>query len=82
MLLFLWRWPRLGMAGQVGFCALVALSASAVAYGASVAAGTYMVASEMVGWGVLAFFLVASLGMALSSLLVVGNALRLIKRDK
>lgn len=30
-----------------------------------VAAGTYMVASEMIGWGVLAFFLVASLGMAL-----------------
>lgn len=65
MLLFLWRWPRLGMAGQVGFCALVALSASAVAYGGSVAAGTYMLTSEKIGWGVLAFFLISSLGMAL-----------------
>lgn len=65
MLLFLWRWPGVRPAGQVGFCALLALSASAVVYGGSVAAGTYMVVSEKIGWGVLAFFLVASLGMAL-----------------
>ena len=32
---------------------------------ASVAAGSYMVAAEMVGWAVLAFFLVLSLAMAL-----------------
>ena len=32
---------------------------------ASVAAGSYMVASEMIGWAVLAFFLVLSLAMAL-----------------
>ena len=51
--------------GQLAFCGLVALSTSAVAYGASVAAGTYMVTGEMVGWGVLAFFLVLSLAMAL-----------------
>ena len=42
-----------------------ALSTSAVAYGASVAAGTYMVTGEMIGWAVLAFFLVLSLAMAL-----------------
>jgi len=41
------------------------LATSAVAYGASVAAGTYMIAAEMVGWGVLCFFLVLSLAMAL-----------------
>ena len=65
MLLFLWRWRDLGTAGLVGFCGLVALSTSAVVYGASVAAGSYMLVSEMVGWGVLAFFLVISLAMAL-----------------
>lgn len=65
MLLFLWRWPGVRPAGQIGFCALLALSASAVVYGGSVAAGTYMVVSEKIGWSVLAFFLVASLGMAL-----------------
>ena len=63
--LFLWRWPACGTAGQLAFCGLVALSTSAVAYGASVAAGTYMVTGEIVGWGVLAFFLVLSLAMAL-----------------
>src|SRR5215216_5558989 len=65
MLLFLLRWPTLGMAGQVGFCGLVALSASALVYGGVVAAGSYMLASEMIGWAVLAFFLVMSLAMAL-----------------
>ena len=65
MALFLWRWPSLRMAGQLAFCGLVALSTSAVAYGASVAAGTYMVTGEIIGWGMLAFFLVLSLAMAL-----------------
>ena len=65
MLFFLWRWRSLATMGQVAFCGLVALSTSAIAYGAAVAAGTYMVASEMIGWGALAFFLVLSLGMAL-----------------
>lgn len=65
MLLFLWKWRALGMLGQVAFCGLVALSTSAVAYGASVAAGTYMVAGEKVGWAGLAFFLIISLAMAL-----------------
>ena len=49
----------------MGFCGLVALSASALVYGGVVAAGSYMVASEMVGWAVLAVFLVLSLAMAL-----------------
>lgn len=62
---FLWRWRDLGLAGQLAFCGLAALSTSAVAYGASVAAATYMRLSEIVGWGALAFFLVISLGMAL-----------------
>ena len=65
MLFFLWRWPTIGMAGQVGFCGLVALSASALVYGGVVAAGSYMVASEMAGWALLAAFLVLSLAMAL-----------------
>jgi cellulose synthase/poly-beta-1,6-N-acetylglucosamine synthase-like glycosyltransferase/exo-beta-1,3-glucanase (GH17 family) len=65
MALFLWKWPKLRTTGQIAFCGLVALSTSAVAYGASVAAGTYMVTGEIVGWGVLAFFLVLSLAMAL-----------------
>ena len=65
MLFFLWRWRSLATMGQVAFCGLVALSTSAIAYGAAVAAGTYMVTSEMIGWGALAFFLVLSLGMAL-----------------
>ncbi len=56
---------RSALAGQVGFCGLVALSASALVYGGVVAAGSYMLASEMVGWAVLAFFLVMSLAMAL-----------------
>ena len=51
MLLFLWRWPNLGAAGQVGFCGLVALSTSAVVYGASVAAGTYMLIGRDGGLG-------------------------------
>ena len=53
------------MGGQLAFCGLVALSTSALAYGASVAAATYMVTGEMVGWAVLAFFLLLSLAMAL-----------------
>ena len=65
MLFFLWRWPTLGTAGQVGFCGLVALSTSALVYGGVVAAGSYMLASEMIGWAVLAAFLVLSLAMAL-----------------
>ena len=62
---FLWRWRDLGIAGQLAFCGLVALSTSAVAYGASVAAATYMKTSEIVGWSALAFFLIVSLAMAL-----------------
>lgn len=65
MLFFLWRWRGLALAGQIVFCGLVVLSTSAIAFGAAVAAGTYMLTSEMVGWGALAFFLVLSLGMAL-----------------
>ena len=41
---------NLGAAGQMGFCGLVALSTSALVYGASVAAGTYMQIGETVGW--------------------------------
>src|SRR4029450_12221736 len=33
MLFFLWRWPALGTAGQVGFCCLVGASGSAAVYG-------------------------------------------------
>ena len=62
---FLWRWRDLGIVGQFAFCGLVALAASAVAYGGSVAAGTYMRLSEIAGWSALAFFLVISLAMAL-----------------
>jgi hypothetical protein len=69
MVVFLWYWSGLRMAGQLAFCGLVVLSTSAVAYGASVAAGTYMVTGEMIGWGVLAFFLVLSLAMALAQAL-------------
>lgn len=65
MLLFLWYWPGVGLVGQLAFCGLATLSTSAIAYGASVAAGTYMVMGEVVGWAVLAFFLVLSLAMAL-----------------
>jgi cellulose synthase/poly-beta-1,6-N-acetylglucosamine synthase-like glycosyltransferase/exo-beta-1,3-glucanase (GH17 family) len=65
MALFLWKWRNVGMTGQLAFCGLVALSTSAVAYGASVAAGTYMVTGEVIGWAMLAFFLVLSLAMAL-----------------
>ncbi|MBS0223019.1 MAG: glycosyltransferase [Proteobacteria bacterium] len=65
MVLFLWKWRDLRMVGQLAFCGLVALSTSAVAYGAAVAAGTYMVTGEVIGWAILAFFLVVSLAMAL-----------------
>lgn len=65
MVLFLWKWRDLGTVGQLAFCGLVALSTSAVAYGAAVAAGTYMVTGEVIGWAVLAFFLIVSLAMAL-----------------
>jgi cellulose synthase/poly-beta-1,6-N-acetylglucosamine synthase-like glycosyltransferase/exo-beta-1,3-glucanase (GH17 family) len=65
MALFLWKWRDLAAVGQLAFCGLVALSASAVAYGASVAAGTYMVSGEVIGWAMLAFFLIVSLAMAL-----------------
>ncbi|HTO82069.1 MAG TPA: glycosyltransferase, partial [Methylomirabilota bacterium] len=65
MAFFLWRWPNVGMVGQLAFCGLACLASSAVAYGASVAAGTYMIMAEKVGWSVLAFFLVLSLAMAL-----------------
>ena len=66
MLLFLWRWPDLGTAGQVGFCGLVALSASAVVYG-GVGRGRHATCwpARWSGWAVLAFFLVLSLAMAL-----------------
>ncbi len=75
MLLFLWRWPNLGRTGQIGFCGLVALSTSALVYGGSVAAGTYMVASEMMGWAVLAFFLTVSLAMALMQALEMAETI-------
>jgi cellulose synthase/poly-beta-1,6-N-acetylglucosamine synthase-like glycosyltransferase/exo-beta-1,3-glucanase (GH17 family) len=65
MAFFLWRWRGVGLVGQFTFCGLACLATSAIAYGASVAAGTYMVAAEMVGWSMLAFFLVMSLVMAL-----------------
>ena len=42
MLFFLWRWRSLGTAGLIAFCGLAALSTSAVVYGGSVAAGSYM----------------------------------------
>ncbi len=65
MVLFLWKWRDLGTVGQLAFCGVVALSTSAVVYGASVAAGTYMVTGEVIGWAALAFFLIISLAMAL-----------------
>src|SRR5471032_325226 len=65
MVLFLRQWRTLGMLGQIVFCGLVALSTSAVAYGASIAAATYMITSEKVGLAALAFFLIISLAMAL-----------------
>lgn len=65
MAFFLMRWRDLGIVGQLAFCGLVSLSTGAIAYGAAVAAGTYMVTGEMVGWAVLAFFLILSLAMAL-----------------
>ena len=65
MLLFLWRWRDLRTVGQFAFCGLVALSASSVVYAVSVAAGSYMVVAEVVGFGLLGFLLVLSLGMAL-----------------
>jgi cellulose synthase/poly-beta-1,6-N-acetylglucosamine synthase-like glycosyltransferase len=51
--------------GQFAFCGLMALSASSVVYAVSVAAGSYMVVAEVVGFGLLGFLLVLSLGMAL-----------------
>ena len=69
MLLFLWHWRTLGTTGQLAFCGLVVLCTSAVVFGAAKVAGTYMLTSEMIGWGVLAFFLVLSLGMALAQAL-------------
>ncbi|MBV8394590.1 MAG: glycosyltransferase, partial [Alphaproteobacteria bacterium] len=65
LLLFLRIWPALGTAGQLAFAGLLSLSTSAVVYGASAAAGSYMVTSEKFGWAMLAFFLVISLIMAL-----------------
>src|SRR5262249_8324060 len=65
MAFFLWRWRDLRTPGQIAFCGLVVLSTSAIAYGAAVAAGTYMVTSEVAGWVGLAFFLILSLAMAL-----------------
>ena len=65
MVVFLWRWSDVRPVGQFAFCGLVALSTSVVVYGASVAAGTYMLTSESIGWGVLAFFLLLSLAVAL-----------------
>ena len=65
MAFFLWRWRGVGVVGQLTFCGLTCLATSAIAYGASVAAGTYMITAEMVGWSMLAFFLVMSLVMAL-----------------
>ncbi len=62
---FLMRWRDLGTGGQVVFCGLATLSTSAIAYGAAKAAGTYMMTGEIVGWVLLAFFLILSLGMAL-----------------
>ena len=65
MALFLWKWHDLAAVGQVAFCSLATLSTSAVAYGASGAAGTYMVTGEAIGWAALALFLIVSLAMAL-----------------
>ena len=65
MAFFLWRWRDLAAPGQLAFCGLVTLSSSAVVYGGAVAAGTYMMTGEKIGWSVLAFFLILSLGMAL-----------------
>jgi hypothetical protein len=66
MVVFLWYWPgpAHGPAARL-LRSWRALSTSALAYGASVAAGTYMVTGESDGWGSAAFFLVLSLAMAL-----------------
>ncbi len=65
MAFFLWRWPSVRLTGQLAFCGLACLASSAIAYGAAVAANTYMIVAEVAGWSALCFFLVLSLGMAL-----------------
>ncbi len=69
MLLFLWRWRDIGIVGQLAFCAFAALSTSAVVYATSIAAGSYMLTFEIVGWAVLMFLLAISLTMALAQAL-------------
>jgi cellulose synthase/poly-beta-1,6-N-acetylglucosamine synthase-like glycosyltransferase/exo-beta-1,3-glucanase (GH17 family) len=69
MLWFLWRWRDLGSVGQVAFCGLTALSASALVYATSIAAGSYLLTLEVVGWAALMFLLAISLLMALAQAL-------------
>ena len=65
ILLFLWRWRDVGVLGQGVFSGFVVLSTSALVYATSVAAGSYMLTAEIVGWAVLMFLLTISLAMAL-----------------
>ncbi len=65
ILLFLWRWRDVGVLGQGVFSGFVVLSTSALVYATSVAAGSYMLTAEIVGWAVLMFLLGISLVMAL-----------------
>ncbi|QQS11807.1 MAG: glycosyltransferase [Rhodospirillales bacterium] len=63
--LFLWRWRGLRPAGELVFAGIAAASCAGIVYAVHVAAGTYMVWYQMVGWALLGAFLVLSLGMVL-----------------
>ncbi|MCW5748554.1 MAG: glycosyltransferase, partial [Alphaproteobacteria bacterium] len=64
--LFLWFVRNVRFAGQLVFGAVTALAGAGMVYAGYVAAGTYMVWYQMLGWSLLMAFLLASLAMVLA----------------
>jgi cellulose synthase/poly-beta-1,6-N-acetylglucosamine synthase-like glycosyltransferase/exo-beta-1,3-glucanase (GH17 family) len=73
--LFLWLMRDVRFAGQLAFGAVAALAGAGMVYAGYVAGGTYMVWYQMLGWGLLMAFLLASLAMVLAQALEMAETI-------
>lgn len=73
--LFLWTMRGVRFAGQLAFGAVSALAGAGMVYAGYVAAGTYMVWYQVLGWLMLMAFLLASLAMVLAQALEMADTI-------
>jgi len=73
--LFLWTMRNVRFAGQLAFGAVTALAGAGMVYSGYVAAGTYMMWYQVLGWLLLMGFLLASLAMVLAQALELAEAI-------